>query len=406
MAIRNRPTGNLSAYVEIETMSKVSHHRILDFYGYSKTAHVLSIFFAFIEKGTLATYIKTQEERHLTERKTSQFTFQILEGLEYLHQKRIIHRDIKGSNILMQDDDNIKISDFGVAKILQTLSRANTKGTGTVNWMAPEVMSGGSYDNKVDIWSLGCTVYQMFTGKVPFNEVEDHTIILKMHNKALVLIPPDNCSKHLRKFLNSTCEIDPSRRPSATELLEHSFSTQEAERLLKGVAVQLQRNAIFGADVRLNDMYPELSAVPKPSNNLFASPSLLDTTMITNDVSNMPFSSTTTVNENNSSSDTKKNILVREEHTSRYASVVRDNWEKVFENLNFTPEEIVEEYEICSNDVNQTMNTLLLKWIEREGDEATHANLQEALAVTEEEYPNTMDFMQFARLTDLTKAGN
>ncbi|XP_059166641.1 uncharacterized protein LOC131948930 [Physella acuta] len=83
--------------------------------------------------------MKSKQEEHLSEEETARFAHQILEGLEYLHEKRVIHRDIKASNILMVDDQNIKIADFGVAKILNTLSSATTNGVGTVNWMAPEL---------------------------------------------------------------------------------------------------------------------------------------------------------------------------------------------------------------------------------------------------------------------------
>ncbi|XP_059159252.1 mitogen-activated protein kinase kinase kinase 2-like [Physella acuta] len=209
--------------VEITALKKATHLRIVDYYGYSRTDRVFSLFIGYMQQGSLAKYIQSEKDGHLTELQTSHFTQQILEGLEYLHQSRIIHRDIKGSNILMQDKNNIKISDFGVAKILNTLSRANTQGTGTINWMAPELFQEVPYNNKVDIWSTGCTVFQMLTGKIPFAHLKETTIIIKGNKNELYLTVPKECSENVQSFLHLACKNNHLERPSATYLLQHEF---------------------------------------------------------------------------------------------------------------------------------------------------------------------------------------
>ncbi|XP_059159289.1 uncharacterized protein LOC131943282 isoform X2 [Physella acuta] len=208
---------------EMEALKRVKHKRIVTYYGYSRTERVFSLFIAYMEMGSLSKYTSAQTNGHLTEEQTAKFTYQILEGLHYLHSNKIIHRNIKGSNILLKDENNIKISDFGVAKILNTLSRASTQGKGTVSWMAPEMFQEVSHDYKVDIWSLGCTVFQMITGKIPFSEMSVKTVIIKGSNNQLELSIAENCSLTLQDFLRQACEKDPCKRASASSLMEHSF---------------------------------------------------------------------------------------------------------------------------------------------------------------------------------------
>ncbi|XP_059149804.1 serine/threonine-protein kinase cst-1-like [Physella acuta] len=175
--------------------------------------------------GSLARYIQSQELKHLTEKQTALFTSQILEGLDYLHRHKIIHRDIKASNILMKTDFEVQISDFGVAKILNTFSKSHTKGTGTCHWMAPEILQEVPYDSKVDIWSLGCTVYQMITGKQPFSELTEQQMIVRALKNELQLSSPEQISLKLKDILRLMCMKNPTERPNASELMNHTFIT-------------------------------------------------------------------------------------------------------------------------------------------------------------------------------------
>ncbi|XP_059159287.1 uncharacterized protein LOC131943281 [Physella acuta] len=209
--------------IEIRALKHVDHYRIIKYFGYSRTERVFSLFIEFMERGSLAKYINSQLHGRLTEEKAAMFTYQILEGLVFLHELKIIHRDIKGSNILMQDENNIKISDFGVAKILNTLSQANTQGKGTISWMAPEMFKEGTHKKSVDIWSLGCTVYQMVTGKIPFEGLSIFQISQRVSKNEHELPMLEKCSDILKDFLSQVCRKEPSERPSAEDLLKHEF---------------------------------------------------------------------------------------------------------------------------------------------------------------------------------------
>ena len=160
------------------------------------------------------------------------YTRQIVEGLWYLHQHKIVHHDIKWANILLMSDGVVKISDFGSAKILESNSSfweylPSLKGT--IPWMAPEVLSQKSINCKADIWSLGCTVLEMATAKSPWdkqkigNNIED---FFKLWDWCCHPEIPDYLSSDLKDFLNQWFIIDSTQRSSALDLLNHHFLKQ------------------------------------------------------------------------------------------------------------------------------------------------------------------------------------
>ncbi|ODQ45758.1 hypothetical protein PICMEDRAFT_24760, partial [Pichia membranifaciens NRRL Y-2026] len=151
----------------------------------------------------------------------------VLEGLKYLHSLNIIHRDIKAANILIAKGNVIKLADFGVSGQLNGNTGRKTF-VGTPYWMAPEIVTDckslkkDQYDEKVDIWSLGITLIELGTGKVPNNDKEPL--------KALFEIPkmepprvPKNSSYYMKEFGVACLCKDPVMRPSAAELLKFKF---------------------------------------------------------------------------------------------------------------------------------------------------------------------------------------
>jgi len=153
------------------------------------------------------------------------YVWQILQGLDYLHKAHVVHRDVKGQNVLISTEGAAKLSDFGSAGILDEIQgRKSVKGTPA--WMAPEVISQQGHSWQCDIWSLGCTALEMLTADHPFRNVVG--VIGGSHMALLSYIVDDerpieypySVSEIMRALLDKCLQRDPSKRPTASRLLE------------------------------------------------------------------------------------------------------------------------------------------------------------------------------------------
>ncbi|CAL1532598.1 unnamed protein product [Lymnaea stagnalis] len=208
---------------ELQILKGLSHPRIVQFYGFCEADDVLSLFMERIKGGSLDKYLKYESKKPLGSSSIRYILKQMLEGVSYLHSKRILHRDIKSDNILMDEHLHIKLADFGVSKVFQEISKATTKQVGTTRWMAPEMFyQSNDYSYEVDIWAIGCTVTEMLTRKRPFyNLKEEHQVLFKLMSPdpSPAYDVPETCPPNLREFLNEVFQKDGSKRPSARDLL-------------------------------------------------------------------------------------------------------------------------------------------------------------------------------------------
>ncbi|KAH8673932.1 kinase-like domain-containing protein [Xylariales sp. PMI_506] len=216
---------------EISLLRDLRHPNIVQYLGCSSSSEYLNIFLEYVPGGSVQTMLNSYGA--LPEPLVRSFVRQILNGLSYLHNQDIIHRDIKGANILVDNKGTIKISDFGISKKLEAsniLSGANNNKhrpslQGSVFWMAPEVVKQTSYTRKADIWSLGCLVVEMMTGTHPFPDCSQLQAIFKIGGGKAAPTIPDNASPEAVKFLSETFEIDHNLRPSADDLMLSPFLT-------------------------------------------------------------------------------------------------------------------------------------------------------------------------------------
>ena len=208
---------------EMNLLKELHHENIVRYYGSSQEGDNLNIFLEYVPGGSVASMLNNYGP--FEESLVVNFTRQVLIGLAYLHGKNIIHRDIKGANILIDTKGRVKITDFGISKKLSPLTEMQQKRAsmqGSVYWMAPEVVKQTATTSKVDIWSTGCVVVEMFTGKHPYPDFTQMQAIFKIGSE----VPPEIpswASAEASKFLKLTFTIDYKERPSATDLLQNPW---------------------------------------------------------------------------------------------------------------------------------------------------------------------------------------
>uniref|UniRef100_J3MI69 mitogen-activated protein kinase kinase kinase n=2 Tax=Oryza brachyantha TaxID=4533 RepID=J3MI69_ORYBR len=209
---------------EIKFLSQFKHENIVQYYGSDTIEDRFYIYLEYVHPGSINKYVK-QHYGAMTESVVRNFTRHILRGLAFLHGQKIMHRDIKGANLLVDVNGVVKLADFGMAKHLSTAA-PNLSLKGTPYWMAPEMVQATlvkdvGYDLAVDIWSLGCTIIEMFNGKPPWSELEGPAAMFRVLHKDPPI--PDNLSHEGKDFLQCCFKRNPAERPTATELLDHPF---------------------------------------------------------------------------------------------------------------------------------------------------------------------------------------
>ncbi|CAJ1942745.1 unnamed protein product [Sphenostylis stenocarpa] len=208
---------------EIKVLSQLKNSNIVQYYGSEIVGDRFYIYLEYVHPGSINKYVR-EHCGAITESVIRNFTRHILSGLAYLHSKKTIHRDIKGANLLVDSAGVVKLADFGMAKHLNGFE-ANLSLRGSPYWMAPEaVMQKDKSPDlafAIDIWSLGCTIIEMFTGKPPWSEYEGAAALFKVMKETPPI--PETLSPEGKDFLRCCFKRNPAERPTAAVLLEHRF---------------------------------------------------------------------------------------------------------------------------------------------------------------------------------------
>ncbi|MCQ2818167.1 MAG: serine/threonine-protein kinase Nek [archaeon] len=159
---------------------------------------------------------------------------QICFALTHIHNKRIIHRDLKPNNLFLSSHNVIKIGDFGASKSLLFKNQLAGTVVGTPLYMSPEVVDAKEYNNKVDMWSLGVILYELITLKNPFEANSMPASFNKILQSKYPPLP-ESTNKELKDLVYSLIQVDPNKRPSASEVLETNIIKERANKRLKEV---------------------------------------------------------------------------------------------------------------------------------------------------------------------------
>ncbi|KAD3067377.1 hypothetical protein E3N88_35257 [Mikania micrantha] len=204
---------------EISLLSQFHHENIVQYLGTDKDDSKLYIFLELVTKGSLARLYQIYE---LGDSQVSDYTRQILSGLNYLHERKVAHRGIKCANILIDASGSLKLADFGLVR--KTRYQIVLYFALVTLILHPQVVnrSNRGYGLAADIWSLGCTVLEMLTSKVPYSNCETMRTLFKIGIGDLPHIP-NTLSAEARDFILKCLQVNPDNRPTTAELLKHPF---------------------------------------------------------------------------------------------------------------------------------------------------------------------------------------
>ena len=225
---------------EMNILTKCQHSNIIQLYEIIETKRYYFFVMEYAKMGELSKYIKKMIR--LTESESANFFIQILNGQEYIHSSGFVHRDIKPTNLLLDEDLNIKIIDFGLGNFFDKQQQLKTP-CGSPCYAAPEVISGEVYEpTKVDIWSAGITLFAMATGFLPFDE--DNKAMLYHKILSCDYVQPSFLSQNLKDLLRKILCRNPNKRLNITEIKKHKwFENQYDTQNKKFIVVENDNNA-------------------------------------------------------------------------------------------------------------------------------------------------------------------
>ncbi|KAI4367376.1 hypothetical protein MLD38_023119 [Melastoma candidum] len=202
---------------EVYIMRKVRHKNVVQFIGACTKAPSLCIVTEFMSGGSVYDYL--HKHKGVFKLPTLlKVAIDVSKGMDYLHQNNIIHRDLKAANLLMDENEVVKVADFGVARV-KSQSGVMTAETGTYRWMAPEVIEHKPYDHKADVFSFGVVLWELLTGKLPYEHLTPLQAAVGVVQKGLRPTIPKNAHPKLVELLERCWQQDPELRPDFSEII-------------------------------------------------------------------------------------------------------------------------------------------------------------------------------------------
>lgn len=257
--------------LEIDLLKNLDHPNIVKYQGFVKTPETLNIILEYCENGSLHSI--SRNFGRFPENLVGLYMSQVLHGLLYLHEQGVIHRDIKGANILTTKQGLVKLADFGVASRTTGLHESSV--VGTPYWMAPEVIELAGATTASDIWSLGCTVIELLDGKPPYHQLQPMPALFRIVNDDHPPLP-QGASPTVLDFLGQCFQKDPNLRVSARKLLKHPWIVNAR----RSDAVDPKKSTEYGEAIKsvqewndaLKDSPPNAISGKKSSRPSSASP--------------------------------------------------------------------------------------------------------------------------------------
>jgi tRNA A-37 threonylcarbamoyl transferase component Bud32 len=212
---------------EVSIMRKVRHKNVVQFIGACTRKPNLCIVVEYMPGGSVYDYMRRAGPLKLGN--LLKVAVEICRGMDYLHKRKIAHRDLKAANLLMDETGTVKIADFGVARIMDTAG-VMTAETGTYRWMAPEVIEHKPYGEKADVFSFGILLWELLTGRVPYEDMTPLQAAVGVVQKGLRPALPPGTPQPLANIMGQCWVREPQARPSFESLKEQLEDILEASR--------------------------------------------------------------------------------------------------------------------------------------------------------------------------------
>ena len=210
---------------EISLLKRLNHPHIIKLYETIDTPKQLYLVMELAPGRSLRSYIRSKSSRKLLERDAFKVFRQIMSGIEYCHKMNVTHRDIKMENILIDDDLNVKLIDFGFSICVPSTQRLKIF-CGTPSYMAPEIVAKKEYlGPPTDIWSLGILLFTLIVGHYPFRGISERDLFRNIM-KGVVVYPID-MSAEARSLIAKMISVNPTKRPTATEVMSEPIMGEE-----------------------------------------------------------------------------------------------------------------------------------------------------------------------------------
>ncbi|XP_037383147.1 serine/threonine-protein kinase Nek5 [Talpa occidentalis] len=247
---------------EVILLAKMKHPNIVTFFSSFQENNRLFIVMEYCDGGDLMKRISRQRGVLFGEDQILSWFVQISLGLKHIHDRKILHRDIKAQNIFLSKNGMVaKLGDFGIARVLNNSMELARTCVGTPYYLSPEICQNKPYNNKTDIWSLGCVLYELCTLKHPFAGDNLHQLVLKICQAHFAPISP-RFSHELRSLISQLFKVSPRDRPSINSILKRPFLEKLIAKYLTPEVIQEEFNHTLLSGARPSASRPARKVVP------------------------------------------------------------------------------------------------------------------------------------------------
>nr|ACG28952.1 protein kinase [Zea mays] len=259
-------------HTEVATLSRLNHPNVIKLVGACSSPPVFCVITEFLSGGSLRAFLHKLDHKALPLGKIISISLDIARGMSYIHSQGVVHRDVKPENIIFDDVFCAKIVDFGIA-CEEEYCDPLANDTGTFRWMAPEMMKHKAYGRKVDVYSFGLILWEMFSGTIPYEELNPFQAAFAVFDKNVRPAIPTSCPTPVRLLIEQCWASHPEKRPDFSQIvqiLEKFKSVLDRDGTLDNMPSSIcqethdHKNWLAHWVQRLKHSQPDLSGPPPP----------------------------------------------------------------------------------------------------------------------------------------------